>query len=311
MNVSTPDVSIILINWNSLELTTTAIRTLQKHIAGITYEVIVVDNGSTRDAGPAELARRFPTIRVIANSANRGFSAANNQGIAAAAGRHILLLNSDTEQIENAVGRAVGYMDDHQDVGVLGILHRNGDSGQTYQPSAARFPTPLARARDLIIGSRPVVSPIVCPQEGDVDWVTGSFFLIRRACFDEVGPLDEQFFVYNEDVDWCFQARRTGWKVRFWPGASMVHLGSSSATQLADKTFMLYRNELRYFRKNHSSFAVGAYYAAMSTRLTVGVVAQTGRWLTGRARLAEVRERATRLANFITARSDRQGLRSY
>lgn len=303
------DVSVIFISWNSLELTTTAIRTLREKTEGVTYEIVVVDNGSTRDGGAPELARRFADVRVIANGENRGYSHANNQGITVATGRYVLLLNSDTEQTENAIGKAVQYMDAHQGVGVLGVMHRNGDAGRTYQPSSAVFPDPWRRALDLLMGGpRTAPPPSKPPPESDVDWVTGSFFMIRRECLQSVGPLDEDYFVYNEDIDWCLQASRKGWRVRFWPGASLVHFGSSSAAQLVDKTFMLFRNELRYFRKNCNPLAVTMYYAAMSVRLFVSTAVQAGKYLVGKARWEDVRERSSRLSNFTFLRSERQGV---
>jgi FkbM family methyltransferase len=304
------DVSVILICWNSLELTTTAIRTLNATTVGVQYEVIVVDNGSAGGVAE-ELARRFPDVRLIANSDNRGFAAANNQALAIACGRHALLLNSDTEQTENAVGQAVAYLDAHPDVGVLGVLHRNGDPGRTYQPSAAAFPTPWGNVVGILRGLVPLRRsdfPIGPPPEGDVDWVTGSFFLVRRACLDAVGPLDERFFVYGEDIDWCFQAWRRGWKVRFWPGVALTHFGSSSASQVADKTFMLYRNNLEFFRKNSPPLATLVYYATMVARLGLSTLYQTVKWAIGQATWSEIQARWWRQWNFMTLQTDRRGL---
>ncbi|MBV8129445.1 MAG: glycosyltransferase family 2 protein [Planctomycetaceae bacterium] len=304
------DVSVILVCWNSLHLTSTAIQTLREHTTGVRYEIIVIDNGSVTDASATELGR-FPDIRLILNPENLGFAAANNQGLAVAQGRHVLLLNSDTEQTENAIGRAVEYMDAHPQVGILGVMHRNGDPGRTFQQSAAPFPTPMAGCRRLLLGifkkPRPL-APTEPPPERDVDWVTGSFLLARRACLDQVGPLDERFYVYAEDIDLCYQARKAGWKVRFWPGVSLVHLGSSSADQVADKTFMLYRNELEFFRKNQPPLATFAFYAVMTARLGFSTIYQAGRLVGGRARWSDVRVRWNRLWNFMTLRSDRSGL---
>lgn len=307
------DVSVILICWNSLELTTAAIRTLREHTAGIRYEVIVVDNGSRGDAA-AELTRRFADVTVIANSDNLGFAAANNQGLQVARGRYLLLLNSDTEQTENAVGKAVGYMDAHAEVGVLGVAHRNADAEGTYQPSAAAFPSPLTSTRNLLTRWRK--SPPHAPHDGlppecDVDWVTGSFFFIRRTCLEEIGLLDsKRFFVYAEDIDWCFQAQRAGWKIRYWPGVTIRHLGSSSASQVADKTFMIYRNELEFFRKNFHPVPVFLFYLTMSIRLSCSTIYQLVRWLSRRGNWSEVLNRWERQLNFIALRTDRRGLRS-
>ena len=311
VGVESIDVSIILVCWNSLRLTSAAIQTLRAHTTGVQYEIIVIDNGSAEAASAKELGRCFPDIQLILNPENLGFAAANNQGIALARGRYVLLLNSDTEQTENAIGRAVEYMDAQPHVGILGIMHRNGDPGQTFQRSTAPFPTPIASCRRVIRGTfrkTQAVVPNEPPLEKEVDWVTGSFLFARRACLDQVGPLDERFFVYVEDIDLCYQARKAGWQVRFWPGVSLVHLGSSSADRVADKTFMLYRNELEFFRKNQPRLATFVFYMVMTTRLWLSTLYQAGRLVGRRARWADVRSRWNRLWKFMTLRSDRSGL---
>jgi len=305
------DVSIILICWNSVQLTSDALQSIIRHTAGVSYELIVIDNGSTMDGGAAELTRRFPRVRMIANPGNRGFAAANNQGIDIAVGRCVLLLNSDTLQIENAIGKAVDYLDRNPAIGVLGVGHKNGDSERTYQPSAARFPTPLGAIAGILPRLNRVQASRRAPTPtlgGGVDWVTGSFFLIRRSCLERVGRLDERFFVYSEDIDWCFRARMGGWIVRYWPDVSIVHFGSSSASQIADKTFMIHRNQMEFFRKHCSAPMAIAYYIAMSARLAVSTLLQVAKWLIGRATRQDVRGRWLRQFHFMTLKSDRCGL---
>src|SRR4051794_3320566 len=141
---SRPDVSVVLVNWNALEITTAALRAIVDGTRGLRYELIVVDNGSARDASVEELPRRFPSIAFIENPANFGFSRAVNQGTARATGRYVLALNNDTRVIANAIGDAVAYMDAHAKVGALGVLHLNDDREQSNQPSAYDAPTPLS-----------------------------------------------------------------------------------------------------------------------------------------------------------------------
>src|SRR5438128_706663 len=131
MTADTPDLSIVLVNWNAFEMTRAALESIAAHTRDISYEIFVIDNGSTRDRSVQELPRRFPAIQFIPNSGNMGFSIANNQGIARARGRYVLLLNNDTIQTENALGAAVRYMDGHPEVGGLGILHRNADADRS------------------------------------------------------------------------------------------------------------------------------------------------------------------------------------
>src|SRR5262249_11766220 len=135
-------------------------------------------------------------------------------------------------------------------------------------------------------------------QEQDVDWVCGSFLLMRRECLSQVGELDERFFIYDEDVDWCMRAQRAGWKVRFWPGASLVHLGAASFAHMKDKTFTMFRSHLSYIRKHHGAAAAVGFYLAMGLRLMGATCKQSARWLVGRAAAADVAQRWRRQVQF-------------
>jgi GT2 family glycosyltransferase len=302
------DLSIVLVNWNSLHLTTDALASLESFTKDIRYEVFVIDNGTTKDDGIRELPRRFPWIHFISNGENRGFSKANNQGIRRAKGRYILLLNNDTIQIENALGKAVAYMDAHPDVGALGITHLNRDAEQSFQPSFFAFPRPWTEVRALLGAPEAHgASPVDFSREQEADWIVGSFLLMRRACYEDVGELDERFFIYDEDVDWCFRARRAGWMVKYWPGARMVHLGASARPFMKDKTFVHFRSHLSYIKKNHSLSAAVAYYGAMGARLALATGKQAALAATGRTDLSTVRERIFRQRQFMLLRSGRTG----
>jgi GT2 family glycosyltransferase len=302
-----PDLSIILVNWNALALTRAALASIAEHTRDITYEVIVVDNGS-RDGSVAALAAGFPSIALIANADNRGFSRANNQGIRRARGRHVLLLNNDTRQIGNALGEAVGYMDGHDDVGALGILHLDDDADRTVQRSCFGFPEVWREIGGVLgVRSPAPAGPGAAPGERDVDWVCGSFLMIRRACLDSVGLLDERFFIYDEDIDWCRRAWRAGWRVRFWPGTAMIHVGAAARPYMRDKTFVHFRSHLSYIAKHHSIAAGLLYYAAMSARLTGATVTQALRLLVGRARVADVVSRLDRQMQFMLLSPGRRG----
>jgi GT2 family glycosyltransferase len=144
-------------------------------------------------------------------------------------------------------------------------------------------------------------------EERDVDWICGSFMLIRRRCLDEVGPFDERFFIYDEDIDWCRRARAAGWTVRFWPGASLVHLGCAAHPFMRDKTFVHFRSRLSYLRKHHAAAVAAMYYVAVGAMLCGATLRQSLRWATGRGSAAALRERFSRQMQFLRLRSGARG----
>jgi GT2 family glycosyltransferase len=300
------DLSVILVNWNSLDVTSAALNSVREKTAGITYEVFVVDNGTTKDAGATEIPRRFPWVKFIANSANMGFTKANNQGIRQSCGRYVVLLNNDTIQTENALGESVRYMDAHADVGALGIMHRNNDVEKTFQASFFLFPKPFQDILGLMgLNRSEAYAPTVVEQ--NTDWVCGSFLLMRRECLEKIGPLDERFFIYDEDIDWCLRAKNAGWNIRFWPGASMIHLGAVSGPIMRDKSLTMYRSHVSYLRKHHGALWSSSFYLAMVLRLSMSWVKQGLFWLVGRSRWSDVRLRWRRLWNFLSLRPGKVG----
>jgi GT2 family glycosyltransferase len=305
------DVSIVMVNWNAGQMTASALASIYEQTRGVTFELIVVDNGSTRDDSATMLPGRFPSITFIANSWNMGFSAANNQGIASATGRYVLLLNNDTIQTEDAISAAVRYMDGHPDVGALGIEHRNADAERSLQGSTSTFPEPWRELRWLLTfpaATSDRRTTAAGDLERDVDWVTGSFLMIRRACLEDVGLLDERFFVYEEDIDWCRRAWNKGWKVRFWRGATMVHIGAATRPFIRDKTFAHVRTHVTYLRKHHGGAAAALFYGVMVARLSAATSWQLVKWMIGAAPLSHVRERWQRQIDFALLRSGRHGI---
>ena len=303
------DLSVIMVTWNALHLTEQALTSLREQTSGITYEVILIDNGTTKDDTVREIPKRFPWVRFEAISPNRGFAYPNNLGTCMARGRYIVLLNNDTIQIENALGKSVEYMDRHPTVGALGITHRNNDRERSLQRSYHQFPKPLQEILVLLGLRSPHVASFGAGDlvEKDVDWVVGSYLFMRRECVDDVGMLDERFFLYDEDIDWCFRARAKGWPVRFWPGAELVHLGNGTMSWMKDKTFMHYRSHLTYLAKNHSRAAAAGYYLSLSARLTGSLVWQAAKLVGGRGSAADLRARFNRQMSFLRLAATRTG----
>ncbi len=307
MTSSPPDLSVVVVNWNSFRLLEAALDSLAAQTSGISYEVIVVDNGSTRDGSAELIPQRFPGVRFLANRENLGFGKANNQAFAVAKGRHVLLLNADTRQIENALGRSVEYLDRHSEVGALGILHLNDDAALSVQPSWHRFPRPLDDLKGLLRMGLPLPPPHAA-EERDVPWACASFLMVRRECLEQVGGFDERFFIYDEDIDWCRRIGRAGWAIRFWPGARFVHVGSASGALMSDKTFSNLRSRLTYYRKHHGApWAVLLYLAAVG-KLAVGAARETARALLGRAAWADAAARWRRAAQLAGLQSSKTGV---
>jgi GT2 family glycosyltransferase len=258
LGVSAVDVSVIIVNWNTRELLRRCIESVLAQSAPLETEVIVVDNDS--QDGSAEMVRQsFPGVTLIANGRNRGFAAANNQGIELATGKYILLLNSDTIVLNNAIARAVRLMPD--DAAALGVRVLNPDG--TLQPTCFMYPSAL----NMLLSSTYLYKlfPRVRffgrermtwwdrDDNRQVDVVTGCFLLARREAVDAIGPMDERFFMYAEETDWCYRFGKAGWKVMFTPGAEIIHYGGASTRRAASDMWLQQRGSTLLFIKKHRS----------------------------------------------------------
>ena len=249
-----PDVSVIVVSYNTRELLRACLAAVEQSL-DVALELFVVDNSST-DGSADMVERQFPWVQLIRNRQNRGFAAANNLAIPQAAGRFVLLLNPDTVVQPDAIGTLAGYLAAHEHVGICGPLVVNADG--SYQSCGYQYPSLLFEIRQSkninkvlrrIFGPEPVVGPRIGPTE--VEWVDGCCLMIRREVIDAIGPLDEQFFMYAEELDWCFNARRHGWRIVALPGTSILHHGGQSSSQVAEKSLAtLIESRLRYYRKN-------------------------------------------------------------
>lgn len=256
------DLSIIIVSWNVADLLATCLESVFPALGHLRAEVIVVDSAST-DHTTTLIGQRFPQVTFLAQPENIGYTRANNIGLAQASGRHLLLLNPDTEIIGGALVRMVVYLDAHPDVGIVGPYTRNTDG--SYQSSRRRFPT-LATAffestwlqpyapKSLL--DRFYVNDAPPDQTLEVDWVQGSALMARRAVYDQLGGLDEGYVMYSEELDWCKRAKNAGWHVVFLAEAQITHHGGKSSDQVVARRQILFQqSKLRYFRKYHGVFA--------------------------------------------------------
>jgi len=251
-------VSVIVVSWNTRDILRDCLASVYAQTRHVSTEVIVVDNAST-DGSPQMVERDFPQVRLIENADNRGFAAANNQGMGVATGRYILLLNSDTIVLDDAIDKTVTFADQHPRAAVVGCRVLNRD--RTLQPTCFMYPSVLNMLlfatclNKLFPGSRFFGREQMTwwkrDDEREVEVVTGCFMLARRAAIDQVGLMDESFFMYGEETDWCFRFAQAGWKVLFTPQAEIIHLGGASSSRAANEmTLQLKAGVLQFICKH-------------------------------------------------------------
>lgn len=259
-NCFIPDVSIVIVNWNTCEFLRNCLASIYKGRGVSGFEVIVVDNASS-DGSATMIKTEFPQVMLIENSSNSGFAAANNQGVALASGLYVLLLNPDTIILDDAIATAVSFVGAHPEAAVIGCRVMNVD--RTLQPTCFMFPSVLnmllsaAYLYKLFPKSRFFGRERMTWWDRDdareVDVVTGCFMLVRHEAIKQVGLMDEQFFVYGEETDWCYRFKQAGWKVFFTPSPQIIHLGGQSSKNVAFQMALQLRGSiLKFFRKHRS-----------------------------------------------------------
>ena len=261
------DVSVIIVNWNTKGLLRDCLSSVYEHAGEVDYEIIVIDNAST-DGSAGMVKNDFRQVILIENSENRGFAAANNQGMAVAKGRYVLLLNSDTVVLDNSIANTVCFADENPQAAVTGCRVLNPD--RTLQRTCFMFPSIL----NMLLSSTYLYK--IFPKNRffgreqmtwwdrsdvrQVDVVTGCFMLVRREAIEQVGVMDEQFFMYGEETDWCYRFWKKGWTVMFAPVGQIIHLGGQSASQKPVAMIVQLMLSIHKFIKKH--FGWPAYLIA-------------------------------------------------
>jgi len=264
-----PDLSIVIVAYRCRDALADCLMSIESHSGNLATETIVVDNAG-RD-GTAEMVReRFGWVRLIANARNRGFAAANNQGLVLAAGRNVLFLNPDTVVHAGALEVLVRTLDGDPHVGACGPQLLNADG--SIQPSARRFPTLAAllhqytplRALRFLKGAyrRYKMADFDFRTPADVDSLMGAALCVPQRVLAEVGIMDERFFVYLEEVDLCRRIREAGHRIRFEPSGRLTHLGGVSAAS-ATANVLFCRSLFRYLRKHGGPFRGAAMVFAL------------------------------------------------
>lgn len=285
-----PDLSIVILNWNVRDLLDRCLVSLRSTHCAI--EIIVVDNASSDDS-VAMVKAKHPHVIVIANPINRGFTGGNNQGLAVARAPYVMVLNPDTEMVDDALDRLVAFLDSNPGVGAVGPQLLNPD--RSIQPSRRRFPTTITAIfestwlqpfgpRGLL--KRYYVEDVPPDRVQDVDWLTGACTVFRRAVLDRVGGYDEQtFFMYSEELDLCRRIQQAGWRIVFLPEAQVIHcVGKSSEQAVAARHVYFNTSKVRYFRKWHGRLAAEFLRVSLLAQFAAQIGVESIKWLLGHKR---------------------------
>jgi GT2 family glycosyltransferase len=257
--VSKPRVSIVVVNWKTPKLTAEALRSILQDPQSGSFEIWVVDNNSG-DGSVEMFQRDFPEVNTIANADNVGFGRACNQVIPMCTGEHVLLVNPDTFASKGAVSTLLDYMDKHPECGAVGPRVNNPDG--SLQLSCRRSFPDLGASffrltyLSLIFPKHPLVAKYnltyADPKDVlEVDALSGAFMMVRKNAIDQVGLLDEDIFMFGEDIDWCWRVKQAGWTVIYEPAAVVYHYhGASSRFRRIGATINLHKGMEVFYRKH-------------------------------------------------------------
>jgi len=275
-----PEVSVIIVSYNTRQMTLDCLHTLEAGLEGLSAEIWVVDNASA-DGSAAAICAEFPDVHVINNPVNAGFGAANNLALKQAKGEFLLLLNTDAFAKPSAVSALVDYLKTHPKAGIVGPRLLNADS--SLQRSCYRYPSP-GRAWLENLGLSGLVarhgtlgdySAWAHDRERSVEWVIGACLLVRREAYMQAGGFDEAFFMYQEETDWQKRVRDAGWEIAFTPSAVVTHLGGASGASERASINAHFFDSLDYFIRKHHGLAG---LVSLRLAMVVGAAARTVAW---------------------------------
>lgn len=279
------DVSIIIVNYNTRQLTIEAIQSVYQSVTEYSYEVIVVDNASSDDS-VEKIKKHFPEITLIENKENTGFAKANNQAIRASASDYVLLLNSDTVVKPDTLAVMLDFMEQHEKVGASGCKVVLPD-GSLDKACRRGFPTPAASFYYIsglarrFPGSAKYnayhMGHLDPDQAYPIDCLVGAFMLVRRQAIEEVGLLDETFFMYGEDIDWCYRIKQAGWENYYYPRTSITHYKGASSRKKPFKIIYEFHRAMyifhkKHYQKKHSFFVNQLIYGAIFAKMGMTVL---------------------------------------
>lgn len=301
------DVSIIIVNYNTKDLLKQCLRSIYENIAGLSIEVIVTDNNSS-DGSVQMLLNEFPEVNTIQSPINGGFAYANNLAIKCCKGNYVFLLNSDTIILKDVIKKMYDYMEENPWIGILGPELLNTDL--THQTSISPFPTlfrefahmyklknllklPLLKKFFVRFGGNIGIKDVEQYMKNfqklgkpeKVQVLVGAAMFIRRIVIEDVGLLDENYFMYYEEIDYCYQASKAGWPCVYYPCGQIIHLIGQSSKKISERTFYeRYKSSLYYFRKNYGYFKEGCVRINLIIALSIRIFIESIKLIGGNNR---------------------------
>ena len=264
------DVSVVIVNWNTHDFLDICLASIYSQATNMRYEIYVVDNGSD-DCSVSMVKEKYPEVNLIVNSKNLGFAKANNQAIKFSQGRYLLMLNSDTNLFKDTISKMLEFMDAHKEAGAVGAKLLNPDC--SLQHSIYNFPNLVVTFFSIFLPYNLLpffrLSYIKYWDKHDktkvVDYVSGACLMIRQEMIKKIGVLDEEFFMYAEEADWCFRVKKAGKKVYFFPGAQLIHYLGRSAIQrgLIRRSQELAVASIKFYNKHHNYLKASIFLALL------------------------------------------------
>jgi GT2 family glycosyltransferase len=251
-------VSIVIVNWNVKEYLLQCLSSIRNNLNGYSHEVIVVDNSSSDGSNEAVL-KEFPKVKLIVNSSNEGFAKANNKAIKESKGEFIILLNPDCLIKSNTIQKMVDFLTENPKCAILGPKLLNEDG--SLQPSCRNFLTNWHLALSHLLfkfmpekyRGRLIYEYSDHSHTREVDWIVGACIATRKNAIEEIGGLDETFFMFHEDTDWCYRFKKSGWKIIFYPDAEVIHYGNKSSEKKWGDSFIIkyLESKHKFIRKHY------------------------------------------------------------
>ncbi|WP_025847887.1 glycosyltransferase family 2 protein [Paenibacillus ehimensis] len=279
------DLSIIILNYNTRELTLNCLKSIHLSQTTYTYEVILIDNNSMDNSVEA-IRKAFPSVHLICNDVNVGYSKANNQGMRVAKGRYVLLLNSDTVIQQDTLHTMIQFMEQDENIGAAGCKVVLPD-GTLDKACRRGFPTPSASfyyafGFSKLFPDNPrfnqyQLTHLDQDKDYPVDCLVGAFMMVRREAIDQVGMLDEQFFMYGEDIDWCYRIKQGGWNIYYYPYTQITHYKGASSRRKPFKIIYefhraMYLFHQKHYRMNYSFFVNCLVYSGITVKFLASLL---------------------------------------